>query len=286
VVLLTALVAPTARMPTSVDDQARLPPLTPYDEVAERQRLADMKAFRQYLVETGAVKCLVKMYQHTAKNEMRLDNPRILKEFLENHIEDPEAAQEAEQLSEENAILKDRQVDLQAQVESLTKELELQRRLAVGNSLWRYLVSVEFWEGELDEDARAEGLPLSLFYRRFCGQKVDKATRKVLVNLIRPPSYSEKELERSSPIPLEKFSHWVATGIPDSLHDWCRDDLLPRFSSVPVPTEPPFEREILQAIRNTGLGELSPDSLDDVGRLVSLDANLLAFLNGAAEIFN
>jgi len=265
-----------------LDDQARLPPLTPYDEVAERQRLADVKAFRQYLVETGAVKCLVKLYQHTAKNEMRLDNPKILKEFLANHIEETAETREADRLIEENAALSIRRDELAAQAESLAKELDEKRRLSVGESLWRHLVSAEFWEGELDEEARAAGIPLTLLWRRLCGQKVDKGTRKVLVNLIRPCDYDEKELVGAPPIPLEAFSNWVATGIPENLHAWCRDDLLPRLSSVPLPTEPPYERELLQQIRDTGK---VPDGLDEVKYIIDLDQNLLDFLVDAAKTF-
>jgi hypothetical protein len=266
-------------MPISFDDQARLPPLTSYDEVAERQRLADIKAFRQYLVETGTAKCLVKLYQHTAKTEMRLDNPRILTQFLENHQEETAETLEAKRLQEENAVLKAQQADLQAQADALATELEQKKRLAVGTSLWNHLVSPEFWEGELSEDTLANGLPISLLYRRLCGQKVDKQTRKVLVNLLRPFSHSEQELI-DTPLSLEAFSQWVATGIPEELQAWVRDELLPRLSSVPVPNEPPYERELLQEIRDTGL---YPDHLEEVAHLVSLERNLILFLNAVTE---
>lgn len=269
-------------MPISLDDQARLPPLTPYDEVVERQRLADMKAFRKHLVDTGAVKCLVKLYQHTAKNEMRLDNPRILKEFLSSHVEETEETRECEQLEAENGELRDRNAALQAQAEALAKALDEQRRLKVGKDLWQLLVSAEFWEGELDEDARAAGLPLNLLFRRLCGQKVDKKTGKILINLLRPSSHDEKEVNFSRSLSLDDFSSWVATGIPETLHEWCRDDLLPRLTSVPVASEPPYERELLQAIRDTGL---YPDHLHDVADLVSLDPPLISFLDEAVAKF-
>lgn len=268
-------------MPISLDDQARLPPLTPYDEVAERQRLADMKAFRQYLVETGAVKALVKLYQHTAKNEMRLDNPTILKEFLTDYVVDAALNQEREALTEENAALRDRQIELQQQAQSLAQELDDQQRLAVGKSLWRYLVSAEFWEGELDDDTRATGLPIKLLYRRLCGNKVDKQTRTVLVDILRPVYLDENELlERS--IPMEAFSQWIATGVPEELHAWCRDDLLPRFSSTPSPTDPPFERELLAAIRKCNS---YPNALEDVRYAVDLEPQLLDLLSGTADKF-
>merc|ERR1711964_814399 len=97
-----------------------------------------------------------------------------------------------------------------AQVDTLSQELEQQQRRAVGKSLWRQLVSADFWEGQLDEDARAAGLPLTLLYHRFCGQKVDKASKKELVD--------------ASPMSLDAVSTWIATGVPEHLHEWCRDE--------------------------------------------------------------
>jgi len=269
-------------MPISLDDQARQPALTPYDEVAERQRLADMKTFRQYLVETGSAKSLVELFKHTAKKEMRLDNPQILAEFLSTHVDDAPKMKEIERLTEENASLRDRQTQLQAQMDSMAGEVDQQRRLTVGKSLWRHLVSADFWEGELDEDARAAGLRLRLLYRRLCGQKVDGVTKKVLVNLLRPDSLDENELAGAPRMPLEAFSAWIATGIAEYLHDWIRDELLPRLSSVPVPNEPPYERELFQEIRDSGC---CPDNLEQVRFVVNLDPNLVNFLEAAADTF-
>lgn len=284
-------------MPISLDDQARLPPLAPYGEVAERQRLADMKTFRQYLVQTGTAKALVELFKHTAKKEMRLDNPQILTQFLESHVEDVAKQRETDRMLEENAGLKESHADLKTRADALSAEVDKQRRLMVGKSLWRQLVSADFWEGQLDEDARAAGLSLTLMYQRLCGQKVDKATNKVLVNFLRPASHAPEELTDAPPMPLEKFSTWIAgcgdyehTGVPEHLHVWIRDELLPRFSSVPVPNEAPYERELTQQIRNTGcypdhLREAWGTPQSSVGNLVQLDPNLVALLNGAAEMF-
>lgn len=265
-----------------MDDQARLPGLEPYDQVAERQRLADMKTFRHYLVETGAVKTLVELFKHTAKKEMRLDNPKILIEFLATHVEDFARKQEEDQMVEENGILKERHAELQAQADSLAAELDRQQRLAIGRAIWRELANAEFWEGQLDEDKRAAGLPVEFLYQRLCGQKVDKATNKVLVNLVRPPSVDPSELVDAPSMPLEKFSTWIASSIPEKLHVWCRDELLKRFSSVMVPNEAPYERELLQEIRNTGL---LPDHTEAVGNIVKLEPELIQFLDAAAATF-
>lgn len=270
-------------MPISLDDQARLPPMIPYEEVCERQRLADLKAFRQYLVETGAAKCLVKLYQHTAKHEMRMDNPRILKEFLSEYIERTPDTEECDRLTEENAMLRERNEQLQLQADQLARDLERARRLRVGQALWDQLTLAEFWDGAGDSDACAAGLRITQIYPRLCGQKEDSLTGLVLVNLLRPNLLkNEQELSSFSPMQAEAFCEWIANGIPEGLHVWCRDEFVPRLTSWPDRCEPPYERELLQAIRDTGL---YPDHIDDIPTLVGLGEGLVSFLNAVKERF-
>merc|ERR1719277_2695633 len=90
------------KMPISEEDLKRLPPMVPCSEVAETRRLEELKAFRRYLVDTGAVKSLVKLYQHTAKHEMRMDNPTLNKDFLATYAGENPGTAEAERLEEEN----------------------------------------------------------------------------------------------------------------------------------------------------------------------------------------
>lgn len=269
-------------MPISLDDQARLPPMIPYEEVVERQRLADLKAFRQYLVETGAAKCLVKLYQHTAKHEMRMDNPKLLKEFLTDYIERTPETEECDMLANENAMLRERNEQLQLQAEDLARELERQSRLQVGRRLWDQLTLPEFWDGVGESDACAAGLRLAQIYPRLCGQKEDSMTGLVLVNLLRPTCLMNEEVVTVPPLELEAFCEWIASGIPEGLHTWCRDEFIPRLTSWPNPSEPPYEKELLQAIRDTGL---YPDHIEEVPALVGLGEGLLAFLNAAFERF-
>jgi len=270
-------------MPISQDDQARLPGLTPYSEVAERQRLADMKAFRQYLVETGTVNHLVDLYKHVAKTEMRLDNPNILLEFMENTVIETAETKEITELTEENSSLATRAQELQAQAEVLEQELAQAQRLAVGRRIWKHLISPAFWEGELSEETLAAGLPMDLLYRRLCGQTEDTATKKILVNYVRPRS--QENLEGRT-IPGDAFMPWVSTCIPDYLHEWCRDVLLPRLSNVESPTEPPYEAEFLQKIRDCiKSNNLSGEAIEGVRSLVELDGLFINFLDSVAEGF-
>lgn len=68
--------------PSSVDVE-RLPPMTTAERVKEQQRLQDLRDFRQFLVDTRSVKCLMKLFQHVAQHEMRLDNPALVKDLGE-----------------------------------------------------------------------------------------------------------------------------------------------------------------------------------------------------------
>merc|ERR1712113_697613 len=99
----------------------------PTEEVIEKQRLEEMKMFRKYLVDSGAIKCFVKMYQHTAKHEMRMDNPTLAKDFLATYQGDSAQVHEAERLARENTELCEKNAMLEEQVEELNRELERQR---------------------------------------------------------------------------------------------------------------------------------------------------------------
>merc|ERR1712118_391559 len=104
------------------EDHQTLPPMITSDVIAETQRLEDLKAFRKYLADTGAIRCLVKMYQHTAKHEIRLDNPKVVTDFLATYTEMEE--QEMEALTRENETLREYNAMLAQQEEDLIKEIE------------------------------------------------------------------------------------------------------------------------------------------------------------------
>merc|ERR1719189_1793195 len=97
--------------------------MLPFADLVESHRVADFRAFRQYLVDSGVVKCFVKLYQHTVKNELRLDNPKVVQDFFLSYQEsdDPEA-QECSRLVRENASLRARNARLEEQVAELMYE--------------------------------------------------------------------------------------------------------------------------------------------------------------------
>jgi len=267
-------------MPISLDDQARLPPLIPYDEVVERQRLADLRAFRKYLVDTGTVKCLVKLYQHIAKHEMRMDNPTLVKDFLSACAAREEEAEEIDRLERENATLREYNMALEQQAEELERELDAQSRFVFARSLWDQLTLSEFWEGVGVDGLGDTGMTVGQVFQRLCGAKVDTATRTVLVDRLRPPSLDTEALAVML-LPGD-FCEWLAGAAPEELRAWCSEDLMSRLQSTPIATEPPYEAELLQAIRDTGL---YPDHLEEIEELVALEEGLVVFMEALVRHF-
>jgi len=118
----------------SPEDAARLPPMISSDEVAERRRLEELKAFRRYLVDSGSIKSLVKLYQHIAKHEVRMDNPTVTKDFLAAFAGENPGIAEAEQLEAENFVLRERNSELSLEFDRLTREVEMQQRVTTAES--------------------------------------------------------------------------------------------------------------------------------------------------------
>lgn len=128
-------------------------------------------------------------------------------------------------------------------------------------------------------DALGTSLTLGQLFLRLCGQKVDTATGKVIVNLVRPTFLEDPNIS-SAAVPAEAFSEWLVHELSEDAYALIAEDLLPRFSDLPK--EPPFETKIMQAIRESGL---YPEHLPEVHEVVELDRSLAAFLEVTAERF-
>lgn len=261
-------------MPMRQEDLDRLPPMINTDEVAEKQRLEDLKAFRRYLADSGVVKCLVQLYQHTAKTEMRLDNPAVVRDFLAAYQSEHPDAEEIMRLSRENATLREYNEVLAGQLQDLSQQAEAEQPLHVGRTLWHRLVHKKFWQGAPGGQVPpAGGLTLGQLFLRLCGCAVDERTGQVLVELLRPPALSGEQA--SVELSKDSFVEWVAHGMPEDMHEWVRDELLPRLQ-----LEPPFERELLEELREHGL---YPENLGELAKVVELPSRLRAFLEDAAQ---
>lgn len=274
-------VPPIDEMPISDEDSKRLPPMVPCSEVDETRRLEELKAFRRYLVDTGAVKALVKLYQHTAKHEMRMDNPTLTKDFLAAYAGENPGVAEAQRLEEENAVLRARNTELSLEADKLAFELQRQQRLITSRALWGALSAPEFWEVAGPSEQLQEGqLTLEQCFRRLCGNQVDKRSKQILVDLMRPPSFTAEAAAVA--VPMEAFCEWLAVEAPEAVQAWCADELLPRLESVPLPEEPPFERAIVMAIQKLNS---YPKNLSDVQSVVRMDKGLQVFLDAIVDRF-
>eukprot|EP00929_Paragymnodinium_shiwhaense_P109241 TRINITY_DN75614_c0_g1_i1.p1 TRINITY_DN75614_c0_g1~~TRINITY_DN75614_c0_g1_i1.p1 ORF type:complete len:268 (-),score=50.19 TRINITY_DN75614_c0_g1_i1:196-999(-) len=261
-------------MPVSLEDQGRLPPMYTREEVNERQRLEDLREFRKFLVETGSVKCLVKLYKHIAKNELRMDNPQLLKQFLEDFHEESPETQERGRLDRENATLREYNAHLDQQIQDMSQELIKLQRLQIARHLWKGLTLPEFWEA--NGGAAEDMLTLEQIYRRLVGTEVDPTAGLVLVNLVRPHGLDNDSL--AMVVPSTDFIQWVAEGVTDDLRGRLETSMTPRLATP----EAPYEAEIIVAVKESGL---YPDHLGDVGEVVQLDPTLKEFLEGLAQQF-
>eukprot|EP00446_Apocalathium_sp_SHHI-4_P016403 CAMPEP_0177198498 /NCGR_PEP_ID=MMETSP0367-20130122/25163_1 /TAXON_ID=447022 ORGANISM="Scrippsiella hangoei-like, Strain SHHI-4" /NCGR_SAMPLE_ID=MMETSP0367 /ASSEMBLY_ACC=CAM_ASM_000362 /LENGTH=229 /DNA_ID=CAMNT_0018646765 /DNA_START=60 /DNA_END=749 /DNA_ORIENTATION=- len=205
-------------MPLRPADVERLPPMIPGADVAEAQRLEDLKQFRKYLVDTGGVKALMKLFQHTAQNEMRLDNPTLLKDFLGKYQEESFESSEEVTLWRENEEFRKHNGELEEHVKRLEVELDEAQRLRLSSQLW----------AELAPGAGAVELSLGALYTRLCGNDTEAC----------PDAISEAS---EVVVSKEPFCAWVAW-LDDSLRAWIQATLLPRLAAAGG--APPFESEL------------------------------------------
>lgn len=209
----------SSALPYLPEDAAKMVPMIPFDQVSERQRLQDLKAFRQFLVDKGTVKCLMKLYQHTAQQPMQVDDPTLLKTFLGRYEEDgPD--QETAQVMRENAELHAREQELEQECDKLERELEMEQWLRLGNKVWRLLAA-----------GGDESMEMQQLYERLCGLDF---------NDLRPQRLAEAE---DTIVKREEFSAW-ATSLPEALRVWLRETLEPKLRMSG--DSPVFERALKQ----------------------------------------
>jgi len=227
-------------MPITAEDEALLPPMVPYAEVEENRRLEDLKAFRSYLADAGAVRCLVDMYKHVLKHEMRLDNPEVVKKFLQDYRDKSPAAQEALQLERENATLREYNGVLEQQAQELAAQVEEQMRLRTGRAIWIGLANPAFW-GEAPE-----ALSLEQLGNRMC------ATQQV-AQAAQPSDEEVAALSKDGVLEL-------VTGMSEELFDWCRTELQSKLGAH-EPGEPLFDvgDPGVQAFLEAAAGMLLPE---------------------------
>ncbi|OLQ03599.1 hypothetical protein AK812_SmicGene13430 [Symbiodinium microadriaticum] len=255
------------KMSTSWDaDQERLPQMISSEDVAERQRLADLKQFRKYLVETGTVQCLVKMYKHSAKHEMRIDNPSLVTQFLAGYTDGNPDAEEIQTLQRENATLEEYNAVMESQVKDLQHQIARQKRRNLGRGIWR----------RLSPDSEAD-LSLDELFIRLCGNEVEPSTGEVLVDLLRPQTYKDIDLVTATRVSEEDFIAIVGDMESERHVSWL-EELFARLQDSES-GEAPYQRELMQAIIDS---DLLPHDTFLLADAVELDENLVAFLEVVA----
>lgn len=236
------------------------------EDVAERQRLADLKQFRKYLVETGTVQCLVKMYKHSAKHEMRIDNPSLVTQFLAGYTDGNPDAEEIQTLQRENATLEEYNAVMESQVKDLQHQIARQKRRNLGRGIWR----------RLSPDSEAD-LSLDELFIRLCGNEVEPSTGEVLVDLMRPQTYKDIDLVTATRVSEEDFIAIVGDMESERHVSWL-EELFARLQDSES-GEAPYQRELMQAIIDS---DLLPHDTFLLADAVELDENLVAFLEVVA----
>ncbi|CAJ1409886.1 unnamed protein product [Effrenium voratum] len=230
-----------------------------------RQRLAELKQFRKYLVDTGSVQCLVKMYKNAIKHEMRIDNPHLVTQFLAGYTDGNPDAEEIETLTRENATLEEYNRVMEAQVEDLEQQIEQQKRLNLARQIWQRLCPDQ------------EDVSLDEFFIRTCGSEVEPSTGQVLVDLLRPEFYKDVDQATGARVTQEEFGQ-IVDGLEGSVLTWLQRDLLPRLESC-EPGEAPYRKDLMQAIIDS---DLLPHDTFLLADAVKLDEDLVGLLEALA----
>jgi len=252
-------------MATSIE-KAGLPPMVSHDDVVRQGQQTDLKEFRKYLIQSGAVKSLVKLYQHTLKNEIRMDNANLVSEFMNKYRDggDPRV-EEVEQLVAENSELREANVALAQKFAQMEAEIEAEKKKRGCREVWKAL------------SPGSEGLTGAQLFARLCGTFYDAGAGCVLVELVRPEGLSPERMTQA--IDPESFVTWMAAEASEDVVDWCERVLLPKLKES---ADPPFEKNLVQDIQDSGL---LPANAKDVAASVVLESGLRDFLDSIVQRF-
>eukprot|EP00930_Biecheleria_cincta_P076177 TRINITY_DN63396_c0_g1_i1.p1 TRINITY_DN63396_c0_g1~~TRINITY_DN63396_c0_g1_i1.p1 ORF type:complete len:287 (+),score=77.17 TRINITY_DN63396_c0_g1_i1:34-894(+) len=257
------------------EDQERLPPMKSSEDVMEGQRLDDVRQYRKYLVDTSTVKCLVKMFQHAAKTEMRLPNPKLAQQFLAGYTEGNPDADEIRQLARENSTLKEYNAMLESQVQELEQQVAREQRMCLARKIWKLLLA-GLPDGQTD-------ISLDDLYVRLCGKEVEQSTNRVLVDLLRPERYMDTDFSATR-LSQEAFCSVIAdkpvTNEQGILLTWLEEVLQPKMESAEFPSDGVFQTDLMDAIVESGL---LPHDLFLLADAVKLEPGLIMLLECMAD---
>jgi hypothetical protein len=253
-----------------------------HDDCVKQQQETDLKEFRKYLIQSGAVKSLVKLHQHTLKNEIRVDNPNVVGDFMNAYRDDDDPQQEErEQLVAENSDLRAKNVELAQKFAQLEAELESVKKLRYKRSfcktLWGMLTDPQFWASQsgMDEEKAAalqtEGLTGQQIFTRLCGTLHDAKAGSDLMELVRPKGLAPEST--TAPLDPENFTKFLAEEAHPDVFDWAENVLVLKLKE---PKEAPFE-QILAADIQDKIQE-GVTNFEAISTMVMLDDGLKDFL--------
>lgn len=283
------LANPVFNMTTSAEKA--LPPMISNSDVVHEQQQTDLKEYRRYLIQSGAVKSLVKMYQHTLKHETRMDNPNVVSDYMNKYRDDsdPEVA-EREQLVAENRELRQQNVALAQRHAQLEKEAEtLHKRRSMAKSLevlWDLLTSPEFWASQdgMDEEKAAaltDGITGAQLFVRLCGTFYDAKAGLDMMEFVRPKGLSPESM--TATIDLESLTKFFVEEAHPDVFDWSESDLVPKLKeSIKAPWETALADEIQRKVQEEAL---RPEDLHLVSTMVELDAGLRDFFESIMSFY-
>lgn len=265
-------------MSTSVE-KAGLPPMISHDDCVLDQQNTDLKEFRRYLIQSGAVKSLVKLYQHTLKNEIRIDNPNVVGDFINKYRDDNDPQQEErETLMEENSELRMKNVELAQRYSELEAEVEALNKLRYKRKsckvLWDLLTDPQFWASRdgMDEEKAAAlqttGLTGQQIFLRLCGTCKEEGTD--YMESVRPKGLAPEST--TAPMDFETFTKFLAEEAHPDTFEWTESVLVKYLKES---MDPPFETVLALEIREHVQAGANKDS---VSNMVTLDAGLRDFL--------
>lgn len=242
------------------------PAMIPIGVARDNSRADELKQYRSYLIERGAVACMSQLYMFMIEKFSRNEEcgAEEVRTFLATFRDEsnPHAA-EIQTLEGENEGLREVCAELTAKVAGLEDEVRNTKRRNVAKKLWKALVP----------DASEEFTTGKKIWLAFCGSQPDKNT-EVSPGIRTLPEYCRVESEEPNlghpqAIRRAAFLRFAAVELDTELLDWC-ETLLPRFAEAKG--EAPFQEDLLDAFACASAYPVSPDP----------DRTMAAYVRGMA----
>lgn len=220
-----------------------LPAMVPIDDVRARTQKDELRDFRTYIIDRGAVTCLVKLYMYLIEKWKCNEDVDLegVKKFLAGFRDEsnPHAA-EIEALEQENAGLRDEAASQEQTVAALEQEIDFWKRKRLA---WRYWKLFQFRWPDRDTLSGME------IWTAFCGDSVDPNTQVLPAQRIAPPFCSEDypgpNLGSARCVGRAAFTRWMVTEAPEETLGFLMD-MVHHFEEKVGEGTSPFQETIME----------------------------------------